>query len=285
MDFNKFKIYFEDTNVITVKEYIIEGSNDQDGTYTQLYKSPSGLKVENAFEEVTLSNTVNYQFVRITITVGGYPSVSLREFEIYDTNDSSSTPVNSNLATNKTVKASAEYGSLPASNLTDDDTASRWSTEKDATQWAYVDLGNTYEMNYFSVIWESDSVYASSFNIYVSDDVNNWGTPVASVSDNASKTSEVTLESAVSGRYVKLEVTKMHGYPSVSASDFKVMLKDETQPTPQDPSENVALGQKGYASSTETSDFTADKAFDGDTSSQDLPLVKQCRQSAALVVC
>lgn len=44
----------------------------------------------------------------------------------------------------------------------------------------------------------------------------------------------------------------MHGYPSVSASDFKVMLKDETQPTPQDPSENVALGQKGYASSTET---------------------------------
>lgn len=268
MDFNKFKIYFEDTNVITVKEYIIEGSNDQDGTYTQLYKSPSGLKVENAFEEVTLSNTVNYQFVRITITVGGYPSVSLREFEIYDTNDSSSTPVNSNLATNKTVKASAEYGSLPASNLTDDDTASRWSTEKDATQWAYVDLGNTYEMNYFSVIWESDSVYASSFNIYVSDDVNNWGTPVASVSDNASKTSEVTLESAVSGRYVKLEVTKMHGYPSVSASDFKVMLKDETQPTPQDPSENVALGQKGYASSTETSDFAADKAFDGDTSSR-----------------
>lgn len=87
---------------------------------------------------------------------------------------------------------------MPASNLTDDDTASRWSTEKDATQWAYVDLGNTYEMNYFSVIWESDSVYASSFNIYVSDDVNNWGTPVASVSDNASKTSEVTLESAVS---------------------------------------------------------------------------------------
>ena len=92
-------------------------------------------------------------------------------------------------------------------------------------------------------------------SIYVSDDVDDWGTPVASVNDNASKTSEVTLESAVSGRYVKLEITKMHGYPNVSASDFKVMLKDETQPTPQDPSENVALGQKGYASSTETSDL------------------------------
>lgn len=267
-DFDHFKIYFEDSDVVTVKDYVIEGSNDSAGTFAQLYKAPENLDVQNAFEEVTLSDPVNYQYVRITITVTGYPSVSLREFEIYDTHDSSSTPVNANLAANKAVTASAEYGSMPAANLTDDDTASRWSTEQDATQWAYVDLGNTYEMNYFSAIWESDSVYASSFNIYVSDDVDDWGTPVASVNDNASKTSEVTLESAVSGRYVKLEITKMHGYPNVSASDFKVMLKDETQPTPQDPSENVALGQKGYASSTETSDLTADKAFDGDTSSR-----------------
>ena len=72
------------------------------------------------------------------------------------------TPVNTNLAADKTVTASAEYGSMPASNLTDDDTASRWSTERDATQWAYVDLGASYDMNYFSVIWESDSVYASA---------------------------------------------------------------------------------------------------------------------------
>ena len=267
-DFDHFKIYFEDSDVVTVKDYVIEAGNDSAGTFAQLYKAPADLDVQDAFEEVTLSDPVNYQYVRITITVTGYPSVSLREFEIYNTRESSSTPVNENLAVNKAVTASAEYGSLPAANLTDDDTASRWSTEQDATQWAYVDLGNTYEMNYFSAIWESDSVYASSFNIYVSDDANNWGTPVASVSDNASKTSEVTLESAVSGRYVKLEVTKMHGYPNVSASDFKVMLKDETQPTPQDPSENVALGQKGYASSIETSDLTADKAFDGDTSSK-----------------
>ena len=178
------------------------------------------------------------------------------------------TPVNTNLAADKTVTASAEYGSMPASNLTDDDTASRWSTERDATQWAYVDLGASYDMNYFSVIWESDSVYASAYNIYVSDDTEDWGEPVVSRTDNASGSSEDSLESTVTGQYVKLEVTSMHGYPSVSASDFKVMLKDESQSTPQDPEENVALGRTGYSSSNETADLTADKAFDGDTSTR-----------------
>lgn len=178
------------------------------------------------------------------------------------------TPANTNLALNKTVTASAEYGSMPASNLTDDDTASRWSTERDATQWAYVDLGASYDMNYFSVIWESDSVYASAYNIYVSDDTEDWGEPVVSRTDNASGSSEDRLESNVTGQYVKLEVTSMHGYPSVSASDFKVMLKDESQSTPQDPEENVALGRTGYSSSNETADLTADKAFDGDTSTR-----------------
>lgn len=176
------------------------------------------------------------------------------------------TPANTNLALNKTVTASAEYGSMPASNLTDDDTASRWSTERDATQWAYVDLEASYDMNYFSVIWESDSVYASAYNIYVSDNTEEWGEPVVSRTDNASGSSEDRLESNVTGQYVKLEVTSMHGYPSVSASDFKVMLKDESQSTPQDPEENVALGRTGYSSSNETADLIADKAFDGDTS-------------------
>lgn len=266
--FNQFKIYFEDSNVVKVTNYVIEASNDAAGAYTTIYTSPSDLQVENAFEQVTLKDVQKYRYVRISITVSGYPSVSLREFEIYNTQESETTPVNVNLASNKQVTASAQYDSLPASNLTDDDINSRWSTEKDAVQWAYVDLGQTYDMNYFSVVWESASVYASSFNIYVSDDVDHWGTAVASVTNNSTKNSEVTLENAASGRYVKLEVNKMHGYPSVSASDFKVMLKDDSQPNPQDPEQNVALGMKGYASSQETSDLTADKAFDGDTSSR-----------------
>ena len=210
-----------------------------------------------------LKSSLAVLLVFACVAGSGFPAVVRAE------DNAGQTPVNTNLAADKTVTASAEYGSMPASNLTDDDTASRWSTERDATQWAYVDLGASYDMNYFSMIWESDSVYASAYNIYVSDDTENWGDPVVSRTDNASGTSEERLEEAVTGQYVKLEVTSMYGYPSVSACDFKVMLKDETQSTPQDPEENVALGRTGYSSSNETANLTADKAFDGDTSTRE----------------
>ncbi len=243
--FNKFEIYFEEGGAATVTDYVIEGSNNADSGFVELYNAPEDLSVQDAHETVVLPETETYQYVRITINVSGYPSASLREFEIYNDETASTTPANVNLASNKPVEASAEDGTMPASNLTDDDPNSRWSAEADATQWAYVDLGESYDMNYFSVIWESASVYASSFNIYVSDDPDNWGTAVATVSDNATRNSEVTLDEKAHGRYVKLEVTKMHGYPSVSATDFQVMLKDSSQPIPQDPEENVALGKTG----------------------------------------
>ncbi len=178
------------------------------------------------------------------------------------------TPANTNLALDKTVTASAEYNSMPASNLTDSDTSSRWSAENGPTQSAYVDLGKSYSMNYFSIIWESDTNYASNYNIYVSDNTDDWGKAVVTRTDNASSSSEETLEQAVTGRYVKLEITAVAGYPNVSARDFKVMLKDESQSTPQDPEENVALNKTGQSSSNETADLNASKAFDGDTSSR-----------------
>lgn len=262
--FNKFEIYFEEGGAATVTDYVIEGSNNADSGFVELYNAPEDLSVQDAHETVVLPETETYQYVRITINVSGYPSASLREFEIYNDETASTTPANVNLASNKPVEASAEDGTMPASNLTDDDPNSRWSAEANAVQWAYVDLGESYDMNYFSVIWESASVYASSFNIYVSDNPDNWGTAVATVSDNATRNSEVTLDEKAHGRYVKLEVTKMHGYPSVSATDFQVMLKDSSQTIPQDPEENVALGKTGYASSQETSDLNANKAFDGD---------------------
>ena len=173
--------------------------------------------------------------------------------------------VSNNLALNKPVVASAEYSTMPASNLTDADEDSRWSTERDATQWAYVDLGQEYEMNKFQMIWESDSVYAQEYNIYVSNDINDWGSAVVVRTENNSKTSEDLLAQAVSGRYVKLEVTKVKGYPSVSCRDFKVLNTDEKY---QDPTQNVALNKTAVASSIEADSVRAANATDGDTTSR-----------------
>ena len=174
-------------------------------------------------------------------------------------------PSTDDLALNKAVTASAQYSTMPASYLTDGDEDSRWSTESNATQWAYVDLGETLTMNYFSMIWESASVYASSYNIYVSDSTDDWGSPVVARTGNTAARSEETLSTAVSGRYVKLEVTGVYGYPSVSCRDFKVKyLSDDMQ----DPNENVARGKTAVASSEEASTVTASNAVDGDTSSR-----------------
>ena len=267
--FNKFEIYFEEGGKTTVTDYVIEGRNSADSDFVELYNAPENLNVQDAHETVELPETNTYRYVRITIHVSGYPSASLREFGIYNDETASTTPANVNLASNKPVEASKETSTMPAINLTDDDPDSRWSAEADAVQWAYVDLGESYDMNYFSVIWESAEVYASSFNIYVSDDLNNWGTAVATVSDNTTPNSEVNLDEKAHGRYVKLEVTKMHGYPSVSARDFQVMLKDSSQPIPQNPEENVALKGTAVASSWEDGSVIAANAIDGDVSSWD----------------
>ena len=172
---------------------------------------------------------------------------------------------NVNLALNKTVTASAAYSTMPASNLTDADKESRWSTESNAVQWAYVDLGSTQEMNYFSVIWESATVYGADYNIYVSNDTENWGTPVVAVTGSETASTEDILETPVAGRYVKLEVTEVEGYPSVSARDFTIMYLDENA---QDPNENVALNKTAVASSIEANSVRAENATDGDTTSK-----------------
>ena len=59
-----------------------------------------------------------------------------------------------NLALNKTAYVSAEYGTMPRKNLTDGNEKTRWSTESGPTQWAYIDLGQEYEMNKFQMFWE-----------------------------------------------------------------------------------------------------------------------------------
>ena len=170
-----------------------------------------------------------------------------------------------NLALNKTAYVSAEYGTLPRKNLTDGDDDTRWSTESAPTQWAYVDLGQEFEMNKFQMIWENEGNYASNYNIYVSNDPNNWGEPVLSRTDNKNVISEELLGSKVSGRYVKLEVTAVKGYPNVSCREFKIFNTDEKV---QDPSENIALKKTAVASSEEAASVKAANAVDGNTSSR-----------------
>lgn len=156
-----------------------------------------------------------------------------------------------NLALNKPVTASAEHQNLPASRLTDgnkDPKKGRWSAEQGPTQWAYVDLGASQEMNYFELTWESNTEYATDFNIYVSDSKDNWGEPDKAVKGNTSGVSTIKLDAPVTGQYVKLEVTKVSAYPNVSCSELEI--KNISGEAPEKPAEatNLALKKPTKAS-------------------------------------
>ena len=268
--FDEFRILAE-KDAQKIGKFTIEGSHDGN-VYETIFQSEDktndgGYDVDYT---VKLNAPVTYRYVKITVeslVAGAYPSVSLREFEVLG-DKVAETPMNENLALNKAVTASAEYGSMPASNLTDADKDSRWSTEKNPPQWAYVDLGQTYEMNTFAMAWEDAQNNASDYKIYVSNDPNNWGEAVVDRAGNTSATSTEFLQAPVTGRYVKLEITKQNGYPSVSCRNFEVMLTDGQQ-LPQDPQENVALNKDATSSSNETSGLNASKAFDGDHTTRD----------------
>ena len=156
-----------------------------------------------------------------------------------------------NLALNKPVTASAEHQNLPASRLTDgnkDPKKGRWSAEQGPTQWAYVDLGASQEMNYFELTWESNTEYATDFNIYVSDSKDDWGEPDKAVKGNTSGVSTIKLDAPVTGQYVKLEVTKVSAYPNVSCSEFEI--RNIAGEAPEKPAEatNLALKKPTKAS-------------------------------------
>lgn len=273
------------------------GSFNMRGSAYNIYVSESNLaggedwgtpvvtKTDNAEIESSdsLDVSVSGRYVKLEVTDidGDYGNnVSVKEFEIYNVEGESTTPVNTNLALKKPVGTNL-YNVNDTAYLTDGKAETRMTSStsdikptKENPFWAYVDLGAVYDMNYFSVLWESDSNYAKDFNIYTTteeaiNDDTQW-TLVKEVANNtAGKTSVIELEKEVQGRYVKLEVTAVNGYPNVSACEFEVMLKDDSQQIPQDPQDNVALNKTGYSSSNEAEGLNANKAFDGDTSTRD----------------
>lgn len=167
-----------------------------------------------------------------------------------------------NVALNKKVTVSqAPYDTLPATALVDGDHATRWSAETKPTQWAYVDLGATTEVSQVKLWWESNTEYATDFNIYVSDSTADWGKPAKAVTGAKGATSEVTLDKPVSGRYVKLEVTKVSNYPSVSCGEMEVYGEGSTEPAPEP--QNLALKKTTKANVDYNKGESGDRAVDG----------------------
>jgi uncharacterized delta-60 repeat protein len=106
-----------------------------------------------------------------------------------------------NLALGKTAAASTSYSGYPASNVTDGNTNSRWSSEFSHNEWISVDLGSVYAINRVVLNWQT--AYGRSYKIQVSGNGSTWS-DVYTTTTGDGGVDDITLSSPASGRYVRM---------------------------------------------------------------------------------
>ena len=181
--------------------------------------------------------------------LNGFFAVALALICVVSTTPAAYAAGPANLALNKEVTVSkAPYDTLPASALTDGDPKTRWSSEEGPEQWAYVDLKTATEISRVKLTWESKDEHAADFKLFVSNSTEDWGNPVATVTGNTSEASDVTLEKPATGRYVKLLVTKVSNYPSVSCGEMEVYGKGGSTDSESSEAVNLTLKKTTKAS-------------------------------------
>ena len=127
-----------------------------------------------------------------------------------------------NLALGKTAVASTSYSGFPASNVTDGDVFSRWSSLYSDNEWIYVDLGAVYTINRVVLRWEN--AYGHSYQLQVSNDAATWSN-VYSTTTGDGGVDDITLSAPASGRYVRL-LGIQRGLPPYGYSLFEFEVYD-----------------------------------------------------------
>ena len=124
----------------------------------------------------------------------------------------------SNLAQGRpTTASSIENGSFVASNATDGNTGTRWSSGFSDPQWIQVDLGSTRTINRVVLNWEA--AYGRAFQIQTSNNGTSW-TTVYSTTTGTGGVQNLTVSG--SGRYVRVNGTQRATPYGYSLWEFQV---------------------------------------------------------------
>ena len=108
-----------------------------------------------------------------------------------------------NLARGKNVVVSSnETSTLIGENAVDGNMGTRWASQYTNSQWIYVDLGATYNINRVKVNWEA--AYGRNYQIQVSSNASRW-TTIRTVSGNTSLTNDFPVSGT--GRYLRINGT------------------------------------------------------------------------------
>ncbi|WNI16456.1 discoidin domain-containing protein [Actinacidiphila sp. ITFR-21] len=170
-----------------------------------------------------------------------------------------------NIAKGKpTTASSSESATFPASNATDGDVTTRWSSGFSDPQWLQVDLGQNYTINHATVIWEAAA--ASAYQLQTSTNGTTW-TTVYTNNNSPADIQDTALNATA--RYVRV-------YATARASQYGDSLYELAlygSPTsgggdpgnPGGPTTLLSQGKTATASSSENASFTAPNAVDGNT--------------------
>ena len=126
---------------------------------------------------------------------------------------------NTDVALGKSVTSSGTEAGFPESNLTDNNTATRWSSNFADNAWFTIDLGAAYNISQLILNWEA--AFGKQYEIFVSANGTNYTSVYKKTNGNGGI--ETLNFSAINARYVKfqgIERALPYGY---SLWDVKVM--------------------------------------------------------------
>jgi len=109
------------------------------------------------------------------------------------------------LAYKRPVTASSvQEADTPASNVTDGDDSTRWSSSFSDPQWVAIDLGKSVTIDHVKLLWED--AYASAYSIQVSQDGKNYADVYTT--QNGTGDPETIKFAPVAARFVRVYATK-----------------------------------------------------------------------------
>ncbi len=196
------------------KAFQIQVSNDNTN-WTTIYSTTTGT---GGNQVLSVNGTGRYirMYGTARATQYGY---SLWEFQVNTTSSGGTGTCGTvNAALNQpTTASSTENGSFLASDATDGNPGTRWSSAFSDPQWLDVDLGSSQSICQVTLDWET--AYAKAFQIQVSNDNTNWTTIYSTTTGTGGNQ---VLSVNGTGRYIRMYGTARATQYGYSLWEFQV---------------------------------------------------------------
>jgi|GEM_PF-1572284 len=201
------KVVLQETSFQRVASFRLQSSDDG-STWTDI---PGGSGTTIGSSKTLDCYPTTSRYLRLFIdTASSEPTIN--EMAVYD-QENPEFPAG-NLAADRAYRASTAYGSYPAANAFDEDSATRWAATAIANQWLSLDFGSIETFNYV-IIKETSFQRVTSFHLQVSNDGSTW-TDISGGSGTTIGSSKVIPLAPTSARYLRIWLDTSTAAPTIN---------------------------------------------------------------------